>query len=145
MPTRPSERHQHHQREQVGVEAAQAREVHARHRGARDADEAVGAAGDVAEAEQHGIAELREGEREHGKGHAGRAGAYPRNRNCDHDRDGHRQQDGRRQRQRHVCQNERVGISAETIGGGVPERVEPAIPHEQIEAHREQAEDQRLD
>src|SRR5262245_7655077 len=41
----------------------------------RDADQAVGAAGDVAKPEQHGVAELREGEREHREGHAGRARA----------------------------------------------------------------------
>ena len=60
---------------------------------ARDADQAVGAAGDVTKPEQHGVAELREGEREHREGHAGRARADPGDRHRDQDRDGDRQQD----------------------------------------------------
>ena len=55
-----------------------------------------------------------------------------------------RQQDAGRQRQRHVGRIS-AGIGAQPVGGGVPERVQPATAHEQIEAHREQAEDQRLD
>ena len=42
-------------------------------------------------------------------------------------------------------ENEGRGIGAETIGGGMAERIEPAIAHHQVEAHGEKPEDQRLD
>src|SRR6202165_2371822 len=88
-------------------------------RRARNADHAVRAAGDVAEAEQHRIAELREGQGQHGEGDAGRAGAHPGDRNGDRDRDQHCERDADRQRQPQGRQDPRGAISAPGGGGGV--------------------------
>ena len=57
----------------------------------------------------------------------------------------HREQDADRQRQLQMGEDQRGGVGAEPIRGGVAERIEPAIAHQEIEAHGEQAEDQRFD
>ena len=114
-------------------------------RRARNARDAVGAAGEVAEAKQHRIAKLGEGEREHGERHTGGARANPRDRDRDQDGDTDGERDADEQRQLPVNQDQAGRIGAQAVGRGMPEREQAAIAHHEIEAHGEEAEDQRRD
>src|SRR5205823_5522460 len=120
--------------------------VHAeRTRRARNPRDAVRPAGEVAKAEQHRVAELREGEREHGEGHAGGARADPRDRNRDQHRDAYRERDADEERQLPVDEDESRRIRAQPVSRSVAEREQAAVADHEVEAHGEEAEDQRGD
>ena len=115
-----------------------------RPRGGPDVDEPVVAPGDVAPLEGERPDELREGQRQHGEVDAREAQADP----ADRHRRGARRERREQQRRLHprvgVGHEQRRGVGAAAEEGRVPEAHEPAEAEEEVQARREEREDEHV-
>ena len=121
--------------EEVGRGAAQPR-------GRPDVDEPVVAARRLAPLEDEAPEELREGERQHGEVDAGEAQADPAHAERGEPRAQGGEQEGELHRRVGVGDEQRGHVGAAAVIGRVAERHEPAEAQEEMEARREEREDQ---